>query len=185
MALLLKNNHRPAASSIQPVVIDQWIKVIQQSATPGTGVNLPISTTGRLFRVKGGKVRIRALIATVTTIVQTQTCNLKVSAQKLTTGSATVGTAVDIASNLDITALEAGGHLFVEGDGTAVVKSTAGAVLVGTNTGYWIAEPGQIYVTTDATNTGKLIYELWYQPLDAGAFVEPEVLAAGLLQAKI
>jgi hypothetical protein len=62
--------------------------------------------------------------------------------------------------------------LFVEGDGTAMVKSTAGAAFIGANSGQWIAPQGEIYITTSATNTGAIKWDIFYQPLDAGAYVE-------------
>ena len=187
MAFTLKNTHRPQSSSIQPVVIDQWIKVVRDD-NAGAGVNLPTAgtATGRIFRVWQGKVLIRALIGVVTTAIQAQADNVKVSVQKLTAAGVASGTAVDIAANVDVTGLEAGGHYFVEGDGTAGVLSNAGGVLIGTNSGSWIAEGNsQIYITASATNTGKVRWELWYQPIDAGAYVTAEALASGLLQAKL
>ena len=185
MAFTLKNTHRPQSSSIQPVVIDQWIKVVRDD-NAGAGINLPATTTGRIFRVWQGKVRVRALIGVVTTAIQAQADNVKVSVQKLTAAGVASGTAVDIAANVDVTGLEAGGHYFVEGDGTAGVLSNAGGILVGANSGEWIAAGNsQIYLTTSATNTGKVRWELWYQPIDAGAYVTAEALASGILQAKL
>lgn len=184
MAFITKNLHRPTQGGSQLAILDQYIRVRRDDGA-GAGINLPATTTGRLFRVKGGKVLVRALIGTVTTIIQAQADNLKVSAQKLTNGSVASGTAVDVAANVDVTGLEAGGHIYVEGDATAAVLSNAGAVLVGTNSGLWIAEQGQIYLTTSATNTGKVLWDLWYQPLDPGAFVEAEVLSSGILLAKL
>lgn len=179
MAILLKSLHRGTGTTSQPTVIDQWIQISQPL------VALPASTTGQLFRVKGGRIRVRALIGQVTTVIQAQACNVKVSSKALDTASVAIGTAVDVASNLDVNAVEAGGMLFVEGDGTALVKSTAGASLSGTNTGEWVAAQGEIYITTDATNTGKVKWDLWYLPLDAGAFVEAAVLSSGILTAAI
>lgn len=184
MALLIKDTQRPTGSSGRQATIDQWIRVSQVSST-GTGIALPASTTGQLFRVKGGRVVVKALLGEVTTVIQTQADNLKVSVKKLDAASAAVGTAVDVASNLDVTAIEVGGFLFVEGDGTALVKSTAGGALIGPNSGMWIAAQGEIYLTTSATNTGAVKWDIWYQPLDAGAFVEAAPLTAGVLTAAI
>lgn len=184
MAMMIKDTKRPTGSSGRQATIDQWIQVSQASAL-GTGIALPATTTGQLFRVKGGRVLVKTLLGEVTTIIQTQADNLKVSVKKLDNASVAVGTAVDIAANLDVTAIEVGGFLFTEGDGTALVKSTAGGALVGTNTGYWIAAQGEIYLTTSATNTGAVKWDIWYQPLDAGAYVEAAPLTAGLLTAAI
>lgn len=184
MAMMIKDTKRPTGSSGRQATLDQWIQVSQTSST-GTGIALPATTTGQLFRVKGGRVLVRALLGEVTTVIQTQADNMKVSSKKLDNSSVAVGTAVDVASNLDVTGIEVGGMLFVEGDGTALVKSTAGAALIGANSGMWIAAQGEIYLTTSATNTGAIKWDLWYQPLDAGAFVEPAALTNGLLTAAI
>lgn len=167
MAFLIKNS-----KSIQNIggaqpVIDQWQRVNRASLT------IPATTTQQLFRVYGGRILVKALVGEVTTVIQTQTDNMKVSSKALDTASAAVGTAVDVASNLDITAMEVGGMYFVEGDGTAGVKSTAGAALIGTNSGNWIAPQGEIYVTTSATNTGAMKWSIWYLPLDPEAYVVP------------
>lgn len=187
MALLIKDSRRPTATSTgnQPAILDQWIRVTQ--ATPaGAGVALPASTTGQLFRVYGGRVVVKALVGTVTTVIQTQTDNLKVSSKALDTASAAVGTAVDVAANVDVTAREVGGMYFVEGDGTAGVLSNAGAAFIGPNSGSWVAPQGEIYLTASATNTGAMKWDLWYQPLDPGAYVVPaQLTGAGILQAAI
>jgi hypothetical protein len=180
MAFLVKNVKRVQGSSTPVSVIDQNIKV----SVPA--VALPATTTGQLFRVKGGRVLVKAIVGEVTTIIQTQACNLKVSSKALSNASAAVGTAVDIAANVDITAREVGGFAFVEGDGTALVLSNAGGAFIGPNSGYFVAPQGEIYLTTSATNTGAMKWDLWYQPLDAGAYVEPvPFTAAGILQAAI
>lgn len=185
MAMMIKDVKRPSGSSGRQATVDQWIQVTQATAA-GAGIALPTSgLTGQLFRVKGGRVVVRALLGQVTTAIQNQACNVKVTSKALDTASVAVGTAVDIAANLDVANMELGGFYFVEGDGTAAVKSTAGGVLGGTNDGSWIAPQGEIYITTSATNTGAFKWDLWYQPLDAGAFVEPAVLSSGILTAAI
>lgn len=185
MAFTIKNTNRSVGSSTPMAVVDQFIKVSCVGLT-GSGVALPASTTGQLFRVKGGRVLVKALIGEVTTVIQTQADNLKVSAKKLDNAGAAVGSAVDIAANVDVTAMAVGSHYFVEGDGTAGVLSTAGAVLMGTNTGWWVCEQGEIYLTASATNTGAVKWDIYYQPLDPGAYVEQAQLSgAGILQAAI
>lgn len=179
MAFLAKNMHRPNASTSQPVILEQWVKVSQPA------VALPATTTGQLFRVKGGRVWVKALIGQVTTIIQAQACNIKVSSKALDSASAAIGTAVDIASNVDINALEVGGMVFTEGDGTAAVKSNAGGALAGANSGIWTAAQGEIYITTSATNTGAMKWDLWYMPIDPGAYVEAATLTTALLTAAI
>jgi hypothetical protein len=179
VALLIKNNHRPQSSSIQPIILDQLVKVSQPA------VALPASTTGQLFRVKNGRVMVRLLLGEVTTVIQNQACNTKISSKRLDSASAAVGTAVDIAANVDIANKEVGSFYFVEGDGTAGVLALAGGSLIGTNSGQWIAPQGEIYVTTAATNTGAMKWDLWFQPIDPGAYVEAAVLTNSLLTVAI
>jgi hypothetical protein len=171
MAYLVKQS-KPKVG--QPV-LDQAIQVSCPART------IPATTTDQIFRVKGGRVLVKALVGEVTTVIQTQADNMKVSSKKLDAASAAVGTAVDIAANVDITAREVGGMYFVEGDGTAGVLSNAGAAYVGTNSGQFIVPQGEIYLTTSATNTGAMKWDLWYQPLDPGAFVEPVVTATAAI----
>lgn len=184
MALFIKDIKRPTGASGRQATLDQWIQVTQASPS-GAGIALPATTTGQLFRVKGGRVLVRGLLGQVTTVIQTQACNTKVSSKALDAASAAIGTAVDISANVDITAQQVGGLHFVEGDGTAGVLSTAGGALIGANSGMWIAPQGEIYVTTGATNTGAMKWDIWYQPLDAGAYVEAAPLTNSLLTAAI
>lgn len=126
---------------------------------------LPATTNQTIFTVSGGNVLIPLLYGVVTTIIQAQANNLKV------TSVPTVGTAVDLAANLDVNAKEAGTLLLVEGDGTALVGANAGAGLNGIGTGCMIVPPGVIRITTSATNTGATRWQCWYVPLDNGATV--------------
>ncbi len=133
--------------------------VIKASAT------LPATTTQHLFVIAGGRVWISVLFGMVTTIIQNSDPVIKV------TGTPTVGTAVDIASTVDITSLEVGGFIVVEGDGTALIKGNAGAGLPGTGVGWFLANTGYIDLITGATKTGATKWDLFYVPVDDGAFV--------------
>lgn len=178
MALLIKRAHRQSSSSASQggaAVLDQFIQVSTATRTP------PATTTDQIFRVRGGRVLVRALIGEVTTAIQNQACNLKVSSKRLDNSSVAVGTAVDVASNVTIQALELGSSLFVEGDGTALVTSTAGAAFIGANSGMWVAPQGEIYLTTSATNTGSIKWDIFYQPLDPGAYVDSVVTATAAI----
>jgi len=120
-----------------------------------------------IFTIVGGKVLVRLLMATVTTLHASATQNIK------TASAPTTGTGVALSSDVDTNALEAGGTLYVEGDGTATVKANGGTVLDSTtplNTGF-IVSPGGITFTPSATQNGAMSWELWYVPLDDGAYV--------------
>lgn len=179
MAFLLKNQNRTYGTSTPISILDQFVLVSQPT------VALPATTTGQIFRVTGGRVLVRALVGEVTTATGATVTTCKVSSKKLSNANVAVGTAVDVASAVSVASLEVGSLFFVEGDGTAAVTSTAGAAFIGTNSGLWIAPQGEIYLTTSATNTGSMKWDLWYQPLDAGAVVVAATLSAGLLQAAI
>ncbi|MCA1831225.1 MAG: hypothetical protein LC750_00495 [Actinobacteria bacterium] len=126
---------------------------------------LPATGNQTIFTIAGGNVMVPLLYGVVTTVIQAQANNLKV------TSAPTTGTAVDLAANLDVNAKEAGTLLLVEGDGTALVGANAGAALNAIGTGCMIIPPGVIRITTSATNTGATRWQCWWMPLDSGATV--------------
>ena len=138
---------------------------------------LPQNTTDQIFRVYGGAdaiagsaaIRVRALIGTVTTIIQSTDPVMKVSAKALSTAAAAVGTATDIASTVTLASREVGGMIFVEGDGTAMVLSNAGCAFANA-VGMWLCPQGEIYLTTTASKTGAITWDLYYQPLFENAY---------------
>lgn len=134
--------------------------------TAKTAATLPASTAQNIFTIAGGRVMVMALIGQVTTIVQVQACNLKC------TSTPTTGSAVDVASNLDISGFEAGAILIVEGDGTALIGTSAGAGFApALNALPFVLPIGTISITTSATNTGATKWDCFYFPLDEGAVV--------------
>ena len=126
---------------------------------------LPQTATEALFTVSGGRVLINLLIGEVTTIIQNSDPVAKLTANP------TTGSSIDIASTVDITSLEVGGMLVCEGDGTAIVKSNAGAAYLSGGVGKWVMPIGTIDLTTGASKTGNVKWDLFYVPLDEGASV--------------
>lgn len=126
--------------------------------------SLPQSATGHLFAVTG-RVLVTCLIGQVTTIIQNSDPVAKITA------TPTSGTAVDVASTVDLSSLEVGGFIFVEGDGTALVKSNAGAAFIGAPSGHFIANAGYIDLITGASKTGAAKWDLYYVPLDDNSSV--------------
>jgi hypothetical protein len=120
-----------------------------------------------LFTIAGGKVRVNLLMAVVTVIHGATTLNIK------TATVPTDGTAVALSSDVDTNALEAGGTIYVEGDGTASVKANGGVVLSSATQSGFIVSPGGISFTPSATTTGATLWQLWYIPIDDGAYVVP------------
>ncbi len=120
-----------------------------------------------MFTITGGKVFVRLLMGTVTTLHGSTTLNIK------TQTAPSAGSAVALSTDVDTNALEAGGTLYVEGDGTATVKANGGVVLASTVStgGGFIVSTGTITMTPSATTTGAATWEIWYIPIDDGAAV--------------
>ena len=127
---------------------------------------LPATTTQDIFTISGGRVLVTVLVGEVTTAIQNQGCNLKV------TSVPTTGSAVDVAANLAVANFEKGALLVVEGDGTAIIGAAAGAGHAGAaDPRLFILPVGTVRIETSATNTGATKWDMWYFPLDDGAVV--------------
>jgi hypothetical protein len=142
------------------VVRDMRLGVRVDRAT----ATLPQSTYSSLFTVTGGRVAITQIIGEVTTVMQTQANNTKLTARP------TTGTAVDICAVLNTTADEVGCLYGISG-----LNSDA---LIGVNAG---ALPGQlrevivpvgtIDLDCAASNTGSVKWTVFYHCIDDGAAV--------------
>lgn len=126
---------------------------------------LPATALGSIFTISGGRVLVKYLVGEVTTIIQAQACTVKV------THTPTTGSAVDwSAASASISGLEVGGKLGLPAAAaTALVTGNAGGILTGL--AQWVATIGTIGITTSATNTGSVKWDLIYVPLDIGAQV--------------
>ena len=129
-----------------------------------SAATLPATTTQNLFTIAGGRVLVIALVGEVTTICSATATNLKA------TSVPTTGTAADVAANLAIANLEAGTILVVEGDATAIIGVSAGCAPA-LNALPFILPIGTLRIETSATNTGATKWDLWYVPMDDGAYV--------------
>lgn len=131
--------------------------------------NLPQSTTGNIFIVSGGRVIVTSIVGQVTTVIQNQLNNTKL------TSSPTVGSAVDLCAVVDIANLEVGGLLSLTPAQTATPfslaldKQLAGAIPL-QNTSIIVAA-GSIVLNCAASNTGQIKWDLTYLPFDDGASV--------------
>lgn len=161
MAFLGKNftpGQRGSGPKNQPV-LEQWVRVSRSAAS------LPQTAAAAIFNVLGGRVIVKMLLGEVTTAIQNQVCNTKV------TVNPTAGTSGDVAANLDIANDEVGTFYMVEGDGTALVGTNAGTSFAAGGFQYWVAPVGTIDLETAASNTGAIKWDLFYIPLDPGAYV--------------
>lgn len=134
------------------------IKVDRATAT------LPQTTAAAIFTITGGRIILTSIVGEVTTIIQTQANNTKL------TSNPTTGTSVDMCAVLDISADEVGCLYGITG-----VPATA---MVGTNAGltphmynFQVLPIGAIDLDCAASNTGSVKWTLTYVPLDDGASV--------------
>lgn len=137
--------------------------VLGQQVSKSAAV-LPATTTQNIFTIAGGRVLVTALVGEVTTICSATATNLKC------TSVPTTGTAADVAANLAVANLEAGTILVVEGDATAIIGVSAGFAPA-LNALPFILPIGTLRIETSATNTGATKWDLFYVPLDDGAYV--------------
>jgi hypothetical protein len=138
--------------------IVQGFKVSRSTAT------LPQTGASALFNILGGRVMILGIVGQVTTAIQNQANNTKLVANPDT------GTSVDICAVLSTANKEVGTLLGITGTfATALVGANAGAtVLCATPV---VVNAGTIDLDCSASNTGSVKWDLWYLPLDDGAYV--------------
>lgn len=123
---------------------------------------LPQESTCPLFNVIGGRVAITQIIGEVTTVIQTQANNTKLTA------TPTGGTAVDLCANLNISADEVGTLYGITGTpanamtGTGLIVKQAAQVIVG---------EGTIDLVCAAENTGEVKWTVYYIAMDYGAYI--------------
>lgn len=124
---------------------------------------LPATTTAAIFNVSG-RVKILSIVGEVTTIIQTQACNTKISFNPTASGAST-----DLCANLDVTASAVGSMFYPTGTfATAMVKAVYVARPMAEPV---IVEDGTIDLTTSATNSGSVKWRVEYVPAGPGAFV--------------
>ncbi|MEY9876638.1 hypothetical protein ABH931_006148 [Streptacidiphilus sp. MAP12-33] len=132
---------------------------------------LPQTATGNIFTVSGGRIMIVSLTGWVTTVMGATATTLSVGL------TPTVGTssATSLASATAVTSKEVGTHFSIGSTpGSAlVVGSNAGAPVQSTGHAAWVINTGSITVTTSASDTGSVQWDLIYIPLDNGAQVSP------------
>lgn len=127
---------------------------------------LPASATGNIFVVSGGRILVVHLLGEVTTAVQNQACTLAIgTAPTVGTGSTTaVGTASSII------AAPIGTHFSANPGGATVTDLATQAGVLIPAAGF-VVNIGNVTITTSATNTGSVKWDLVYVPLDVGAQV--------------
>lgn len=127
---------------------------------------LPQSTTGHLFTVTGGRIIITAFMGKVTTAIQAQATTLQLVA------TPTSGTAVNLnlVTGSDVNAKEIGASVSLDIPANKLLISNAGSNQIGPLTPV-VVSIGTIDLTTAASSTGQMQWDLFYLPLDDGAAV--------------
>lgn len=137
----------------------RWGKKVDRATA-----SLPQSTASALFTVSGGRVAITNIVGEVTTVIETQANNAKLTANP------TTGTSADICAVLDISAKEAGTLFGITGlFSDALVGANAGATVEPRNA--VIVNTGTIDLDCAASNTGSVKWTVFYVPVDPGASV--------------
>jgi hypothetical protein len=128
---------------------------------------LPQTSTSTLFTVSGGKVLITSLIGEVTTVIQTQADNTK-----LTFDPTDAGATQDLCAVLDITADAVGTMYSITGTPATAMQDALNFLPSNKVPAQPIVlKPGSILLDCAASNTGSVKWDLTYIPLDNGAAV--------------
>ncbi|MFJ2000263.1 hypothetical protein [Streptomyces chartreusis] len=128
---------------------------------------LPQTSTSTLFTITGGKVLVTSLVGEVTTVIQTQADNTK-----LTFDPTDAGATQDLCAVLDITADAVGTCYSLTGTPATAMQDAlnflpSNKVLAQP----LVLKPGSILLDCAASNTGSVKWDLCYIPLDNGASV--------------
>ena len=82
----------------------------------------------------------------------------------------TVGTTIDVATDVVIASDEVGTLYYVEGDGTALIPISSGYAQAAAGQGF-ILPAGTLQIVTSETTAGATKWDLYYLPLEDGASV--------------
>lgn len=123
---------------------------------------LPATTHTGIF-VATGTLKLTNLIGLVTTVIQTQACNVKVNTL---VGS----TSTDICADLNVSAHAVGSRYSITGTFVnALINTAVGVPVASQATSVVIPAGATIELTTSATNTGSVRWIARYEALDNGA----------------
>ncbi|HJV15623.1 MAG TPA: hypothetical protein VJ625_17185 [Propionibacteriaceae bacterium] len=144
-----------------------YTKVIRGIKVSRATATLPQTTTSTLFTISTGRVLVTAIVGEVTTVIQTQADNTK-----LTFDPTAAGATQDLCAVLDITADAVGTMYSITGTPATALQDAlnflpSNKVLAQP----LILKPGSILLDCAASNTGSVKWDLWYVPLDDGASV--------------
>ena len=128
---------------------------------------LPQTAASALFTVATGRVIVTSIIGEVTTVIQTQADNTK-----LTFDPTAAGATQDLCAALDITADAVGTMYSITGTPATALQDALNFVPSSKMLAQpIILKPGSILLDCAASNTGSVKWTLTYWPLDTGASV--------------
>ena len=136
----------------------EWRRVSRATAA------LPQTAAETLVTITGGRVILASIIGEVTTVIQTQTDNAKLVFNPTESGAST-----DICAVLNITAKAVGTLLSITG--TIATALQSGLWFTTTMATPLILSEGTIDLDCSASNTGNVMWDMYYLPLDEGATV--------------
>lgn len=139
----------------------------QVARTPAAK-NIAVVASADLFDISGGPVRLLSCIGFITTVIQTQANNAKL------TYTPTGGAAVDLCAVLNVTGAAVRKVLVLNGvKATALVLSTDTGVVVAANQSGMpiVLTPGTIALDCTASNTGVVDWYVEFEPMAPGALV--------------
>ena len=138
--------------------------IIMGSKVERATADLPQTTAAAIFNVIGGRVCITEILGEVTTAIQNQANNTKLTANP------TTGTSVDMCAVLSIANDEVGTLYGITGT-VADAMTGVNAGLVPEQAKGIIINTGTIDLDCAASNTGKVKWTVLYYPIDDGAYV--------------
>lgn len=128
---------------------------------------LPATTTSALFTIGTGRVAITSIVGEVTTVIQTQANNTK-----LTFDPTAAGATQDLCAVLDITADAVGTMYSITGTPATALQDSLNFVSSNKMLAQpLILKPGSILLDCAATNTGSVKWTVTWVPYDDGATV--------------
>ena len=126
---------------------------------------LPQTAAGAIFTIAGGRVAVTSIIGEVTTVIQTQANNTKLTFDPTDTGATQ-----DLCAVLDITADAVGTMYSITGTPATAMGDALN--FMSPNKGLanpLILKPGSILLDCAASNTGSVKWICTWVPLDDGA----------------
>lgn len=128
---------------------------------------LPQTAASAIFTISGGRVLVTQIVGEVTTVIQTQADNTK-----LTFDPTDAGATQDLCAVLDITADAVGTCYSITGTPATALQDALNFVSSNKQLAQpLLLKPGQILLDCAASNTGSVKWDLCYIPYDNGASV--------------